>query len=131
MQDLDVLKRVMSVDDPNGRLARWRLAFSTFDFTVFYRPGLKDQVPDTLSQIVVEKAVMSKELEDDMPTLGGVDVSSTRASAKRIKRRKDKEVEASGDEAETRDALDELRAVAPTKTVSLQSPANMQDILNA
>lgn len=46
--DHDSLRWIISVSEPHGRLTRWRLRLSKFDFTVVYRRGLKNQVPDAL-----------------------------------------------------------------------------------
>lgn len=46
--DQDALRCIISFSDPNGRLALWWFKLSSFDFTVQYRPGFKNQVSDAL-----------------------------------------------------------------------------------
>ena len=50
--DHDALGWLMTISDSTGRLMRWQLRFSVFEFTVKYRPGLVHQVPDALSRVL-------------------------------------------------------------------------------
>lgn len=68
-KDHDDLKWMLLVDYPHDRLDRWILSLSTFDYTVVYRPGLKNQVPDELYRCV--KYVKDEtEVEDGFVSLG-------------------------------------------------------------
>ena len=46
--DHDALRWLMTLTDYSGRLMRWRLRLSEFDFTIPYRPGRVQQVPEAL-----------------------------------------------------------------------------------
>lgn len=52
--DHDALECMLNMSDPHGRIARWRLILSNFDFTVTYRPGFNNQVPEALSRCTPE-----------------------------------------------------------------------------
>ena len=41
----------MALNDPTGRLLRWRLRLLEFVYEVVYRPGRVHQVPDALSRL--------------------------------------------------------------------------------
>lgn len=75
----------MSVEDPHGRLERCRLALSTFDFTVVFRPGLK-KVPDALSSCV-ELVGTPEELEHRIYTYEDAICAITRTGTGRAKSR--------------------------------------------
>ena len=66
--DHDPLKWLLNITDPTGRLGRWRLRLSEFDFTVQYRPGRKHNLADGMSRILTEGGDRSK-LDDDIPCL--------------------------------------------------------------
>lgn len=55
--DQDSMGRMKNLGDHNGILDRWRLKLSAFNFTVVYRPGLKNQVPDALLRCIDERKV--------------------------------------------------------------------------
>ncbi len=59
---------LISLQDPAGRLARWRILLSEFDYTIDYRPGRVHQVPDALYRIPTTGLDESR-LEDDIPCL--------------------------------------------------------------
>ena len=66
--DHNALRWLMNIDDPTGRLIRWRLRLSEFDYTIAYRPGRVHQVSDALSRIPTE-GVDTQPLDDDIPCL--------------------------------------------------------------
>lgn len=74
--DHDSLKCMITIYDPHGSLARWRLALSNFEFTVTYRPGLKNHVPDALSRCGAPVGE-DEEVEDDISSFGDVDLTIT------------------------------------------------------
>jgi hypothetical protein len=49
--DQVALRWLLSFKDPSGRLARWRLRLFEFDFTIQYRPGIKNNLADGCSQV--------------------------------------------------------------------------------
>ena len=46
--DHDLLRWLLALTEPSGRLMRWRLRLSEFNFKIVYRPGRVHQVPDAL-----------------------------------------------------------------------------------
>jgi len=49
------LKWLMSQKDLSGRLARWSLKLQAFDFTIKYRKGSLNVVPDALSRVHMDE----------------------------------------------------------------------------
>ncbi|CAN8062284.1 unnamed protein product [Agarophyton chilense] len=49
--DHSSLRWLLSITDPSGRLTRWRLRLSEFDFEVKYKKGLADVQADALSRL--------------------------------------------------------------------------------
>jgi transposase InsO family protein len=49
--DQVALRWLLSFKDPSGRLARWRLRLAEFDFTIQYRPGIKNNLADGCSRV--------------------------------------------------------------------------------
>ena len=68
--DHDVLRWLMTISDSTGCLMRWRLRLSEFDFTVKYRPGLVQQVPDAISRIFTPEGNHDKPIDEEVPTYG-------------------------------------------------------------
>jgi len=66
--DHDSLTWILSITPSEGRLARWRLRLSEFDFEVKYRPGVKNVVPDALSRLTTA-GVDQTPLDEEIPTL--------------------------------------------------------------
>lgn len=62
--DCAALKWLNNLREPTGRLARWSLRLSQFDFEIRHRPGKQNVVPDALSraicQINVENFVLDE-----------------------------------------------------------------------
>ena len=52
--DHSALKWLMSIKDPNGKLARWAILLQTFDFEIIHRAGKKHANVDALSRISLE-----------------------------------------------------------------------------
>ena len=81
----DALRWLMTISDSTGRLMRWRLRFSEFDFTVKYRPCLGHQFPDSLSPILTPEGNDDKPIDDEVSTYGdheAVFVTNRRKAAK-------------------------------------------------
>ena len=68
--DHDALRWLMTLTDSSGRLMRWRLRLSEFDFTITYRPGRVHQVPDTISRLISPGGNDDKAVDDEVPTYG-------------------------------------------------------------
>ena len=66
--DHDPLKWLLNLSDPTGRLGRWRLRLSEFNFTVEYCPGRKHQMAYGMSRLRTEEGDTSP-LDDDIPCL--------------------------------------------------------------
>ena len=60
------------MNDPTGRLMRWRLRLMEFDYEIVYRPGRVHQVPDVLSRLSHPEPAGSEkdlgEIDDTIPT---------------------------------------------------------------
>ena len=66
--DRDALRRLMTISDSTGRLMRWRLRLSQFEFTIKYSPGLVHQVPDALSRVLTPEGNDDKPIDDKVLT---------------------------------------------------------------
>ena len=66
--DHNALKWLLTLEDPTGRLMRWRLRLMEFDYEIIYRPGLKHQVPDALSRLRHPPGAPNSEVDDEIPT---------------------------------------------------------------
>ena len=64
--DHDALRWLMTLTESTGRLTRWRLRLSEFDFVIQYRPGRVHQVPDALSRLIAP-IENDTEVDDDLP----------------------------------------------------------------
>ena len=79
----DALRWLLTLSDPSGRLMRWRLRLSEFDFEIQYRPGRVQQVPDALSRLITPGSD-PKPVDDEIPTFGDHNVLvTTRANTRR------------------------------------------------
>ena len=65
--DHDCLRWLMNLTESTGRLTRWRLRLSEFDFEIQYRPGRVHQVPDALSRLIRPHANDAPDVDDDIP----------------------------------------------------------------
>ena len=66
--DHDALKWLLNMDSATGQLARWRLRLAEFDYSVEFRPGIKNQAPDALSRLPTDGTDKTP-LKDDIPVL--------------------------------------------------------------
>ena len=65
--DHESLKWLLAVDGENSRLCRWRLRLAEYDFTVVYRPGIKNQPADAMSRL--QTTGDTSTLDDEVPVL--------------------------------------------------------------
>ena len=56
----------MNVKDPSGRLIRWRLRLSEFDFEIKYKKGNANSQADALSRLLTEGETVD-EIDGDIP----------------------------------------------------------------
>lgn len=49
--DHQALRLLTSIDDPSGRLMRWRLRLSEYSFDVHYKKGVENQLADAASRV--------------------------------------------------------------------------------
>ena len=64
--DHDSLRWVLNLADAKGRLARWRLRLSEYDFVVEHRAGIKHQAADALSRLETT-GLDTSTLRDEIP----------------------------------------------------------------
>lgn len=57
--DHSALKWFLSISNPTGRLARWGVRLSTFNFVLKHRRGVDNVIPDSLSRSVPVNAISS------------------------------------------------------------------------
>ena len=67
--DHNALKWMLTLNDPTGRLMRWRLRLMEFSYEIIYRPGRKHQVPDALSRVPrAPDSDDDDEVDEEIPT---------------------------------------------------------------
>ena len=69
--DHNALRWMMTTNDPQGRLMRWRLRLMEFDYEILYRPGRLHQVPDAMSRLLREgDADDDATIDEEIPSFG-------------------------------------------------------------
>ena len=58
--DHSALRWLMTISDPSGRLQRWRLRLSEFDFVVMYKKGKENTIADALSRSTTQGEAIEK-----------------------------------------------------------------------
>ena len=67
----NALRWMMTTNDPQGRLMRWRLRLMEFDYEIVYHPGRVHTVPDALSRLIREDgAEESETIDEEIPSFG-------------------------------------------------------------
>ena len=66
--DHNALRWMLTLNDPQGRLMRWRLRLMEYDYSIEYRPGRVHQVPDALSRLDQPDEGDPEPIDDDFPT---------------------------------------------------------------
>jgi RNase H-like domain found in reverse transcriptase len=64
--DQVALKWLLYLNDPSGRLARWRLRLAEFEFSIQYGPGIKNSLADGCSR-VTSQGVDTNKCDDAIP----------------------------------------------------------------
>ena len=64
--DHAALHWLLTINDPSGRLMRWRLRLAEFDFEVKYKKGLLNTQADALSRLTTTAETILDD-EDDIP----------------------------------------------------------------
>jgi len=63
--DHEALRWILTMTDAKGKLERWRLRLSAFDYDVVHLPGVKHQAADALSRLETD----TNPIDDDLPLL--------------------------------------------------------------
>ena len=119
--DHNALRWMMTLNDPQGRLMRWRLRLMEFDYEVVYRPGRVHQVPDALSRLPSDPQQEPEPIDDDIPTFEDAQpayssvMAVTRSAQKKDGPRQDKSPP-EPISARTTDAQGPKTATTPRKT---------------
>lgn len=102
--DHDALRWMMNIADSHGSLASWSLSLANLDFTVVYRPGLVNQVPDVLSRLKLNKRE-DEEVYDGIPTCEANKISIARKQSQA-----DRPIEDGDEELDAYEEMGELNA---------------------
>ena len=66
--DHAALQWLLTIDDPSGRLIRWRLRLAEYDFEVKYKKGKVNTQADALSRLHSSAETIPHDDNDDIPT---------------------------------------------------------------
>ena len=62
--DQESLSWLMNIEDPSGRLLRWRLRLAEFDFEVKYKLGKLNTQADAMSRLLTDSEAAHEDMED-------------------------------------------------------------------
>lgn len=71
------LTSLMKMKDPKGRAARWSLALQGLDFTIHYKPGIKNKNADAMSRREYPDQTDSADDDDDLPHIFQITVQNS------------------------------------------------------
>jgi hypothetical protein len=66
--DQVALKWLLSLKEPSGRLERWRLRLAEYEFTIQYRPSMKNSLADGCSCVISNESDAAV-YDDNIPCL--------------------------------------------------------------
>ena len=74
--DHQALNWLMTIKDPNGRLARWSLYLQSYEFNILHRSGKKHNNADTLSRPVLLAITLAEESTENIDSNEDENISS-------------------------------------------------------
>ena len=111
------LRWLMNVTDPSGRLIRWRLRLSEFDFELKYKKGKANSQAEALSRLLTKEETVD-EIDDEIPCFMAEPADATEIEEEVFGRVEDI-LALEGWPAS--DRLDHFQAVAPEELIHEQA----------
>ena len=103
----------MNVTDPSGRLIRWRLRLSKFDFEIKYKKGKANSQADALSRLLTAGET-TDEVDEEIPCFMAEPDDATEENEEDFERLDDI---LALEEGAASDRLDQFQAVAPEELI--------------